>query len=268
MLLLTLLCGAGGAVLRSFQLANSFDPHTSLIESGDPVTISLMALSAAFAAAVAVYAYTLRDKAPGVPKPLGKIWMAVELAALAALFSASAVDIYIGVTRARAAAVCLGVLGLLTWAALLMISLNVNKLPFTSATGFWATVPIFWACLMLITEFWGHAGNPVRNTYVYGMLAAVFCTLALYTAAGFFFGRGKPARAALYTLPGIYFAVVTLGGSLLSNLLGDPVVAPLSLATLLRLTFIALHLSAVTAAIQYGRFTPPAPVPENKEGDA
>ncbi|MDR0293345.1 MAG: hypothetical protein LBH95_04245 [Oscillospiraceae bacterium] len=272
MLLLTLLCGTAAAVLRGFQLVNSFDPQTSLIEPGDPLTTALIALSVLFVAGAAVYAFTAGGKKRPV-KPLGKCWLAVEFAALAALFAASAYDLYTGFSDKpmRLTVVCLGILGLFAGAALLMIALSVNRLPFTSVTGFWATAPVFWACLTLIVDFWGHAGNPVRNTYVYGMLATVFCALALYTAAGFFFGRVKPGRALLYALPGVYFAALSAGGALLGGLIGDPL-HTISFSALLRLVFIALHLSAAAAAVLYGRFTPPEPAepegaaePENTE---
>jgi hypothetical protein len=271
MLFIALLCGAGAAVLRGLQLVYSFDPQTSLIKRGDLITISLVALSALFVVIAAVYAFTKRKAPPPPPRRLGRVWAAVEFSSLAVLFSASSVDIYWGFTRGRPVAVCLGFLGLFAWGGLLMLGLNINKLPFTSATGFWATVPVFWSCLMLITEFWGHAGNPVRNTYAYGILATVFCTLSLYTAAGFFFNKANLPRAMLYILPGIFFATLTLGGALLSFLLGDPPVARLSPAFMLRLGFIILHLCAVAAAILYGRFTlpeePEEEVPEHeKEG--
>ena len=265
MLFFTLLCGIAAAVLRGFQLANSFDPQTSLIEPGDPATAALMALSALFAVAAAVYALTRgRKKEHAVKravKPLGRIWLAVQMLALSVLFSASATDVYRGFAEARVSSVCLGVLGLFAFAALLMVALSANKLSFTSATGFWMTVPVFWSCLMLIMEFWGHAGNPVRNAYVYGTLATVFCTLALYTVAGFFFNRVKTGRVLLYALPGIYFAALTLGGALLGQALGEPIFA-LSLSSLLHFAFITLHLSASVCAVLYGGFTPP---PEKRD---
>jgi hypothetical protein len=255
MLFLTLLCGLAAAVLRGFQLANSFDPRTALIEPGDPMTVSLMALSALFAVLVVAYLFARRGKqAPA--KPLGGFWFIAEFAALFSLFAASALDLYTGFANGRVSVICLGFLGLFAGGALLMIALSVNKLSFTSVTGFWATVPVFWACLMLIIEFWGHAGNPVRNSYVYGMLATVLCTLALYAIAGSFFRKAKPGRVLLYALSGVYFAVLTLGGALLGQWLGDPMVT-LAPASMLRLAFIALHLSAAAVAVLYGRFTPP-----------
>jgi hypothetical protein len=255
MLFLIVLCGIGAAVLRGFQLTESFHPQTSLIEPGDTFTICLMALSGAVAVASVVYAVTLRKKTPQ-KKTLGVIWRGAALIAPAVLFAASGYDLYIGLTEIRWGLISLGLLGLLATGALYMIAANIGKLPFSSATGFWATVPVFWACLVLIADFWGQMGNPVRNAYVYGMLAVVCCTLALYAIAGFFFGKGKPGRVTLFALPGIYLAILSAGGFLFARWLGDPAVW-IPLPALFRLVFIALHLTVMTAAVMHGRFIPP-----------
>jgi hypothetical protein len=281
LLILALLCGLGAAVLRGFQLAYSFDQNTSLIEPGDFWTVSLMTLSMVFGLIVIVYVILRHKKTPppqpGRPRRLGNVWLSVQLLALAALASASALDLSKGFTTSQVSFICLGFLGFFAVAALFMIANNVNTLPFTSTTGFWLTVPIFWSCLMLIMEFWGYAGNPVRSTYVYGTLATVFCALAVYTVAGFLFDRIKPGRVLLYAGPGVFFATLTLGGALLAphlgehltltlgglfrappvNSIGEPLLV-MNITTMLRFAFIALHLTAVLAAVLYGKFMPPA----------
>ncbi|MCL2004457.1 MAG: hypothetical protein FWG72_10760, partial [Oscillospiraceae bacterium] len=252
----------GAAALRGFQLTGSFAPRPALIERGAPVTVGLIVLFAVFTAAAVAYALvSKRGQTPA--KPAGTVWFFTQFAALAALLAASGLDLRSGFAgeKTQWGVVCLSLLGLFSCGALLMIALNINKLPFTSAAGFWATVPVFWACLTLVADFWGQMGNPVRNTFIYGMLATVCCTLALYTLAGFFFDKVKPGRVLLFAFPGIYFAILTSGGFLLGSWLGDPVVT-LSPAAVLRLAFMALHLTAAAAAVLYGRFTPPVSEPE------
>jgi hypothetical protein len=78
----------------------------------------------------------------------------------------------------------------------------------------------------------------------------------MYTAAGFFFERVKPARVLLFALPGIYFAFLTSGGFIFARWLGEPAIT-LPLTTFFRLVFIALHLMALAAAVLSGKFTPP-----------
>jgi hypothetical protein len=261
-LLITILLGLGAAVLRGFQLTSSFDPRTALIEPGDPLTVSLMALSFAFGAAVIGYAFIKRGKEYR-PKRLGVFWQGAAFAALAALLVSSGHDLFMGFfdQGARLGLISLGFLGLFSAAALLMIALKINALDFSSITGFWATIPVFWACLVLITDYWGQMGNPVRNAYVYGMIGTVCCALALYALAGFFFDKVKPARFLLFALPGVFFTTLTAGGAVIGRLLGEPIFPP-SFPALFRLIFIALHLSAMTAAVLCGRFTPPDAPPE------
>jgi hypothetical protein len=269
MLLLTLLFGAGAAAVRGFQLTNSFDPQTALIEPGDPYTIFLMVLSAVFTVLAAAYlCMRVRNNPAAITeKRLGGVWFSVQFAALALLFASSVIDtfnglegvswgeLFTGNSGVRWGVVCFGFLGLFSTGALLMVALTINKRPSGTAPGFWATVPVFWACLMLVTDFWGQAGSPVRNAFVYGMLGSVFCAIALYTVAGFFFGRVKPASGLFYAFSGIFFSALTLGGALLAPWLGETMY-PLSLTEMLRFGFIILHLSAVSAAIQSGKFAP------------
>jgi hypothetical protein len=289
MLLVTLLFGIGAAVIRGFQLTKSFDPETALIAPGDPFTIFLMVLSAVFVLLAAAGLWR-RKRAGGFDeiedRPVGSVWLAVQSVALALLCSASVLEFLRGISDAdwgsfftkdsniQWSLVCLGLLGVFSTAALFMTALNINKRPEGSAAGFWATVPVFWSCLMLVTDFWGQAGIPVRNTYVYGMLGAVFCTIALYTVAGFFFGRAKPANALFYSFSGIYFSALTLGGFAVSLLLYECVkdceeclcspMYALSVPVMLRFGFIILHLSALSAAVLRGKFTPAAEDPEEE----
>ena len=225
MLLITFLLGAGAAVLRGFQLTRSFDSN-ALISPGDPVTILLMVVSAAFA--VAAFAFVrqrvAKADAPSESRRLGIVWFLVQFAALSFLFSSSVIELMNGFSSTadtRWSSVCLGLLGLISTFSLLMIALNINKHPSGSAAGFWATLPVFWSCLMLVTDFWGQAGVPVRSAYVYGMFGAVFCTIALYSVAGFFFGRGKPASTLFYAYASIFFSILTLGGYLLAAQLAN-----------------------------------------------
>jgi hypothetical protein len=267
MLLITLLLGAGAAVLRGFQLSRSFNAN-ALIEPGDPVTVLLIIVSVVFAviAFVFVRQRIAKADAPTESRSLGIAWFLVQFAALSFLFSSSVIELINGFSTdfsIRWSAVCLGVLGVLSTVSLFMIALNINRHPSGSAAGFWATLPVFWSCLMLVTDFWGQAGVPVRSAYVYGMFGAVFCTVALYSIAGFFFGRGRPAGTLFYAFSSVFFSVLTLGGYLLATQLGEPIYS-LSLTSMLRYGFIILHLTAAAWAVLTRRFEP-APAEEESE---
>ncbi|MDR1692043.1 MAG: hypothetical protein LBR72_01670 [Oscillospiraceae bacterium] len=261
-LIVTILCAIAAAVLRGFQLASSFDPATMLIAAGDPLTIGLMALCVFFLIGVAVYAIFAAKlkKQAEPPKPFGSIYQFVEMAAAICLASASTVDFYIGFREVRVSMICLGVLGLLASVSILLTGLTANRLKHNTATGFWFTLPVYWCCFLLFTDFVGYAGNHVRNAYMYGMLASVFCILALGAAASLFFGGAKRGRMFFYTLAALFFACLTLGGSLLARLVLSPEILPdaafIPISGMLKYTFIALHAAALSFAVQNGWLTP------------
>ena len=267
LLILTLIFGIGAAVIRGYQLTESFHPYTSLIEPGDKFTILLMVISVAFAVIAGAYLFMRRKKLAQITPPdgdtvLDTVRLIIQTIAPIPLAIASVYELFEGFdgvswgdifsanSGVRWSLVCLGLLGLLSTVALLMVSTNIRLRH--SAMGFWATVPVFWSCLMLVVGFWGQSGVPVRNSFVYGMLASALCTLALYSFAGFFFGRAKPAKALFYATTGVFFSILTLGGFLFAQTLGTPF-HELTTTVMLRHAFIILHLSAFSIAILQGR---------------
>ncbi len=262
-LIITLVCSVAAAVLRGFQLANSFAPD-QLIPSGDPVTITLMVLCGLVVAAAALYAFFGEKKKrtfPSLQNPLGNVWLIVEMLAAVAFFTASVGDLVKGIQDKRVSLICLGVLGLLASAAVLLMALSANRLKPNTATGFWFTIPVYWCCFLLFVDFTGFAGNPVRNAFMYGMLASIFCTLALNAAAGMFFGKAKRGRLIFFSLSAVFFASLTLGGSLFARVILNPETYPdaaiLSYPEMLKLTFIFFHTVALVLAVQKGWLAPP-----------
>lgn len=262
-LIITLLCAAAAAVLRGFQLARSFNPADQLIANGDPLTIALMVFCVLFLAGMALHLFvSAKKKQPsrlnGSPA-LGTVWKAVESLAAAAFLGASGIDLIMGIRETRVSIICLGALGVLASAAVLLTALSANRLKPNTATGFWFTIPVYWCCLLLFVDFTGFAGNPVRNAFMYGMLASVFCTLALNAAAGMFFGKPKRGRLLFYAVSAAFFACLTLGGSLFARVFYNPGIdaAVLSVSEMLKLAFITLHAGALAFAVQKGWLMPP-----------
>lgn len=56
----------------------------------------------------------------------------------------------------------------------------------------------------------GAGRGPVQLDYIYELFAIIAVLLGLYFNAGFSFERGKPFRAVLFSLLGVYFSLVTL----------------------------------------------------------
>ena len=259
MIILTLLCGVGGAVLRGLELAFAFEPGTSLLAPWHAYSVSLIVLSFVFAAA-AIF-LTLRNKKPE-SEPVSALWLAAELAAALMLAASGALSFSPDPSATMLARAVYGIMAIVSAGCVAALALAVRnrRLTATSGFGFIATVPVFWSCYGLCLDFWGHSGISTRSAYMYGMFALIFLTLALFSAAGFIFRDAKRKRGSLYCLLGIFFAVVTLGGSLLAriafapppSLLADIAVLPTD--SMLRLGFVVLHLLCLYQAIEKGRF--------------
>ena len=71
-------------------------------------------------------------------------------------------------------------------------------------------IPDFSGCVWLIAAYQVRAGDPVQLDYIYELFAIIAVLLGLYFNAGFSFERGKPFRAVLFSLLGVYFSLVTL----------------------------------------------------------
>ena len=71
-------------------------------------------------------------------------------------------------------------------------------------------MPAYTCCVWLIAAYQVRAGDPVQLDYIYELFAIIAVLLGLYFNAGFSFERGKPFRAVLFSLLGVYFSLVTL----------------------------------------------------------
>ena len=71
-------------------------------------------------------------------------------------------------------------------------------------------MPAYTGCVWLIAAYQVRAGDPVQLDYIYELFAIIAVLLGLYFNAGFSFERGKPFRAVLFSLLGVYFSLVTL----------------------------------------------------------
>ncbi len=273
-LIITLLCAVGAAVLRGFQLARSFTSD-QLIHHNDALTIALMALCGAFLVCAFLYVFLGAKKkrlirTDGFTR-LGTVWLCAEILAAAVFFAAAVGDLINGFQDMRVSVICLGFLGLLASVSVLLTALSANRLKPGTATGFWFTIPVYWCCFLLFVDFTSFAGNPIRNAFMYGMLASVFCTLALNAAAGMFFGKTKQCRMIFFSSAATFFAALTLGGSLAARFILRPETLPdaavLTVPNMLRLAFVALHTAALLFAVQKGWLEPKPEedVPETEE---
>lgn len=71
-------------------------------------------------------------------------------------------------------------------------------------------LPGYLAAFWLITAYQSHAGDPIRQDYIYKMFAILSILLAMCFMAGYSFEKGRFSRTALFSLLAVYFGLVTL----------------------------------------------------------
>lgn len=255
---LTVCLGLCAAAARAFQILHVFEVDTGLAAPWHRYTLILLGVCGVFAVISIVLTHAASKQIPERKNP-GILWLLVEVSAVAMLLGSVLDPLIEGFKTTSAMLLVYGTLGVLTAISVLINTSGVlsGKLQPTSGYGFWATIPVFWACYTLIVDFWNHAGNPVLLSYMFGMLGYVFCALGLYGHAGQYFERIRPGRTAFYCTLAAFLSILTAAGSLaaLYMLPGEaPPNVICSKSDLLRLGFVALHCLAVMGGTLGGIF--------------
>lgn len=228
--------GLGTAVLRAFFLMDAVEPDTGLIRPGISLTFVLPLV--AFLCGAVLLIAAMRDAPPkrAVLSRAGNAWRVAELltALLLAAFGVYQIIIGFGGQYARLA---LGALALLAAFVQVYLAERVVKgnAVLSGSGGIWASIPVFFFCAAMIMNFWEHAGEPAVSLYIYGTLTIVFAALSRYGVSGFFFRCGKHSLTLFYTLAALMLSILTVGGSLLAQVLSSVELHPYALLTLPRL---------------------------------
>ena len=239
----TVAVGAAGFLLRRWELATAFEPDTGLHIPGSPATWALIALSAALAAALVLLCRgKYPDFAGGYDQAFqakGNTLYATAMILSAFLLLAAAGGMVLSflrrentvVTRLILAALCVA-----SFACVVATTRNNFRGEGKGKYNFTLLMPAYTGCVWLIAAYQVRAGDPVQLDYIYELFAIIAVLLGLYFNAGFSFERGKPFRAVLFSLLGVYFSLVTLADG------HDP-------ATTLLYGFAVLYLLSSTAVL-------------------
>lgn len=213
----TVAVGAAGFLLRRWELATAFEPDTGLHIPGSPATWALIALSAALAAALVLLCRgKYPDFAGGYDQAFqakGNTLYATAMILSAFLLLAAAGGMVLSflrrentvVTRLILAALCVA-----SFACVVATTRNNFRGEGKGKYNFTLLMPAYTGCVWLIAAYQVRAGDPVQLDYIYELFAIIAVLLGLYFNAGFSFERGKPFRAVLFSLLGVYFSLVNL----------------------------------------------------------
>ena len=213
-LLLALVGGAGGFLLRRWELATVFET-TGLAVLWSAPSLILIALSVVLAAAFVLLVRTPRYN----PMDYSEAFSAQNswLYLIGMALSAAAI-LFAGVAGLRYGGYC-GILCKLTSLLCLLSFVCILVTAWNNFQGkplrFSLTllVPGYTLCLWLVSAYQKQAADPVVLDYVYEMLAIICTLIGMYFAAGYSFGRPKFRRCAVFSLLGIFFTLITLADS-------------------------------------------------------
>lgn len=237
-LILILLAGIGGAVLRGISLLHGYEPDSGLPVIGYMPAIALIVLTAAVIVAAVLFgrmrfsktaACTFEQMFRGMGKVkcvlcsvagLGIVWFSRKgLQCLPEQIVEQSANlngelIYPGSIIVAAIAL-LWVLGIISGISLFLLAVEQAKgKQVSKRTGMYATVPLFWCCLDLILIYHENSGNPVTSDYSYALLLIIAVMTAFYSIGGFLFSsKGSAQRFFASVGVAIYLACTQIGGT-------------------------------------------------------
>ena len=253
-LALALVGGAGGFLLRRWELATVFET-TGLAVLWSAPSLILIALSvvlvAAFILLVCKPKYAPADYSQAFSAKNNWLYLIGTALSAAAILFAGVVGLryggYCGMLCKLTSLLCL-----LSFVCILVTAWNNfqgKPLRFSLTL----LVPGYTLCLWLVSAYQDQAAEPVVLNYVYEMLAIICTLIGMYFSAGYSFGRPKFRRCAVFSLLGVFFTLVTLADP---HTTGD---------RLLFLFALLYQLAQLTALLYHGfvAYTP-APAPSNE----
>ena len=237
-LILIVLAGAAGAILRGRSLLYGCEPETGLPVSGYLPATALAVLTVCVIVLFAVLGRMWFGNADGCAFEqlfigMGKI--AGVLCAIAAigmiLFSGfsiaqmpahlieQTVDLNGSVvypsTLIVVAVAVLWVLALCSGISLLLAAVaQLRGAAVSRQMGLYFTIPMFWCCLDLIMLYHENSGNPITSEYSYALLLVIAVMTAFYSIGSFLFSaKGSAARFFASAGVVLYLACTQIGGT-------------------------------------------------------
>jgi hypothetical protein len=282
-ILITLFFGFAAGGLRALEFQLAWDRELGVMSPGHPASLGLIAVSILFFLLMLPLT-RVRSKPTGERVASARhtpTYLTADILATVSLLVSACLDIdrYARLAEAPLSLLVFSLLTVFTSLCMLMLMRMTLRGVVDKAYGFYMTVPVFWSCFWLITEFAENSANPILLSYTYEILAIVFIVLAIYSMAGFFFDMPHTSRTLLYCVMGAFFSCITVLGPLLSYVFWQvwPVEGSANWAQFFRFLYATIHLLAAVyvlrghkisqrAAAGGGQTAAPAPAEEESGG--
>lgn len=211
--LLTFICGIAGYYLRNQELRTVFDETTGLAAENAPVSIGLIALSAAIFIISVLLNQLVKNKkmsfseAYGSKNPIPCFLLCIAGAVMVAvsgyMFITDSISLDFKDTVWAVLTILAG-LSIIILAAKVFLSSNGRE------PGLITMIPVVYLCAWLLISYTDRAADPVLLHYVYEFFALAFTIMGFYYLAGFAFGKMRGKSMLVCSNVAVYFILVNL----------------------------------------------------------
>ncbi len=254
--LMIVLAGVAGAVLRGLSIVQGLEEGTGLPVSGSVPSLVLKLLCAAVLLAAVFltrkiwksgkdtsYEMAIGDignAARKINRVLGAALVGVGVCGLCRMPSMIAertpdldyaeISQGLGIPSIAAMA-ALWLLLVLSGSLLQSFTLRQDGRKGSKAQGMKVLAPMFWACLNLILTYHENSANPVMSDYAYELLLSVAIMAAFYAIACLFFSEPRIWLIALFAGLSVFLGITVVGGACIAGIvdlvkLGYTMLAP------------------------------------------
>lgn len=219
-LVLTIVAGVIGYMLRRRELDTIFDETTGLAQQYAPVSLVLIGMSVLICVVLILFTQGINNKrdvtfctAFGYKSSVPAL-----LILIMSMFMIVASGYWLMVNSSDEGSIAKdmvwGVLTVLAGAALAATAIKTYRGQKAKEPAMLTMVPVVYLCVLLILSYMERAADPVLLRYVYEFFALAFCLMAFYYIAGFAFDKVRGRRMLFCARAAVYFIFVTLAGDL------------------------------------------------------
>lgn len=210
LIVMPVVTGICGAILRAAQLTRAFDAETGVLKSGSPLTAALVAVSVIAVMMALISAFVLKNGVTSAPN--GKASSIELFSTISAVLIIADAGVGIFGLRNKFDAVELIFSLLSVYCAVAIIVMGKYRMEERDSVPYsvFAAVPVFWACFLLILTFREKIADPIIADYAMLIFSYICILLFLYALAAHLLGRSRFAVMIFSCFVGMYFIIVEL----------------------------------------------------------
>ncbi len=210
LIVMPVVTGICGAILRAAQLTRAFDIETGVLESGSPLTGALVAVSVIAVMMALISAFVLKNGVIAAPSDKAKSIVLCSVIAAVLIIADAGVGLFGLQDKFDTVQLIFSLLSVYCAVAIIAVGKyhlsERNSVPYSV----FAAVPVFWACFLLILTFREKIADPIIADYAMLIFSYICMLLFAYALAAHLLGRNRFAVMVFSCFLGMYFIIVEL----------------------------------------------------------